>query len=223
MFAIVIGKREQGKSTLSLFIAREWSERVMIFDPRRQFNQGYITHDFVEFQELLDERDARIVVYQPLSEDDDSEFVFIAREALARGFVSNPSGKFVLLVDEAQDLAKTGQSMQALSRFVRKTKTDTAALVMNFHRPADVATIFKALPTDMFIFRTTLGNDIAWLKENVGEDVADRVRQLPDHIFIHVKVDRDKWRIIDTPESWFVPLEGKIERRNLYAEVQAGR
>lgn len=221
MFALVIGKREQGKSTLSLKLALEWSPRVIIFDPRRQFNRGYVTSNLEEFSTLIDDAND-VVVYQPLSESDDEEAIGIINEAYARGFYSNPQARFVLLIDESQDLAKSGPAMPALSRYARKTKTDTAALILNFHRPADVHPIFKSLPTDMFIFRQTLFNDLEWLRLNAGEEIAEKVRTLPNHVFIHLQVDHDRWRVVDDPASWYIPLEGELKARDLYGQVRLG-
>lgn len=150
-----------------------------------------------------------IIVYQPLSESDDEEFLIIAEEMLARGFESQPYNRFVLFVDEAQDLAKNGPSMKALSRFARKTRTDTAALVMTFHRPADVHADFKSLPTDFFFFRTTSPNDLDWIKWAVNDEVAEIVRKLQDHHFVHVKVDKDEYNVIGNTKSWYIPLDSR--------------
>lgn len=222
-FACVCGKREQGKSTLALAMAEELSPRAVIWDPRLQFEVGVTTSDYREFRELLDEEKPRFIVYQPLSIDDDEEFPPIANEIFERGRYSVPASQFTFLVDEAQDLAQSGESLRALSRLARKTKRDTVALIFTYHRPMDVRPIFRALPTDFYVFRQTLDDDLDWLRRNISPEVAERTRTLPDHHFIHAKVDQDQWRIIDTPEVWFVEMTGRAERRDPYHEVQAGR
>ena len=220
MFAIIIGKREQGKSTLALKLALDWSPRVVIYDPRRQFELGYVTSDPREFLYLADEAPADVIIYWPLTDNDDAEFVPIADEMYARGFRSNPAQRFSFLVDEAQDLAKTGEAAKALSRVVRKTKTDTLAVLLTFHRPADVGTIFKALPTDLYCFRQTLSNDLEWLADNVGEEVAEKARTLPDHHFIHVLIDKDTAHIVSDPEEWYIPMTGPVKELDVYSEVK---
>jgi len=193
--ALVLGRRRQGKSTLSLAIARARAPTVVVFDPNAQFD-GF---GLIPIEELPDalEQDEAVLVVRP-----DPGAVLDDWQAVAEILWGYED--YALILDEASVVQQPGWCDPWLERFLRQAP-DSVSLIQNTHRAVDLVKLSRALATDLFLFRTTLEADLRLLEsEFPGLDVK-RVACLPPYHVVHYTWDgrRDHNYIWDDPGSWF--------------------
>ena len=102
MIALICGKREEGKTTRALSLAREFSPRILILDHRNQFDIGVQVHGPEELQEALEENSGEIVYQLELDiaardEEEISQVIEVVREVWARGRDHAPAQRFTFL------------------------------------------------------------------------------------------------------------------------------
>jgi len=223
MNILVIGMRGEGKSTLSIFLARRIQKRVKghvipIFDPKRTFNSIPHTSDIDEFEELLEtEHDA--VAYQPYTGSDNDkkssdevaeefsvffdslgiEYHFGQRETATRQNL----GPFILVVDEAWFLQGGMSAHPKLERIVRLADSKNFYLIEAAHRPKDFSTRVRAQVDELYLFQQWLKEDLDIIEEWCGSDVAQTVRNLPSHHVVRYEISTKKWEVWSHPAGWY--------------------
>lgn len=210
MISMVIGRREEGKTTLALYIAFLWSPRVIILDTRRQFNIGEPVNSLSELDDAI-EQNVPVIVYQPMSEEDEQESGELARDIMARGMEHMPGNRFTFLIDEAGEVAKHGQAVKALRKMIKFVRLDTVNVILCCHRPTDVDPIFRSLMTDFCLFRVNGDRDIEWLEgiDSITPQAIATVQKLPRHHWIHLKPGHDEFQVFSEPEKWFVRYDSQ--------------
>jgi|GEM_PF-6360876 len=193
--ALILGRRRQGKSTLSLAIARARAPTVVVFDPNAQFDGFGLT----SVESLPDEmeQDEAVLVVRP-----DPGAVLEDWQAVAE--ILWRYEDYALILDEASVVQQPGWCDPWLERFLRQAP-DSVSLIQNTHRAVDLVKLSRALATDLFLFRTTLEADLRLLSsEFPGLDIG-RVACLPPYHVVHYTWDgrRDHNYIWDDPGSWF--------------------
>lgn len=210
MIALIIGRKEQGKTTLGYHLALKHPTRL-IFDPREHFFTSPVTiEDTGNLYELLNEH-PEIIVKPP---DHYPENFEIMCEELRSWIRDNRSEEFSLLVDESYDIKTPDYMPAALDWLMRKTKRAQTRIIFTAHRPVDISTDIRALSDDWFIFQTTQEHDLRIIAERCGSEVAEIVQTLKPREFVRWDDSLGIWKRFDEPSAWYVSLgEGIIQGR----------
>lgn len=215
---LVCGKREEGKSTRALSLAREFSPRMLILDHRNQFDIGVQVYSADELQEALEENSGPVVYELELdvAASDDEEImqvVDVVREVWARGRDHAPDQRFTFIIDEAGELSKSGIMARALHRMIRQVRLDTVKVILTCHRPKDISTSLRSVITDLYLFNITDPLDQEWLRQaGVSQEDVDFVAQLPrfHHVHLQLRTRDRKFVLYDKPEEWRVQWEEQV-------------
>jgi hypothetical protein len=203
VISLVIGRREQGKTTLAYWLARQRSTRV-IFDPRAMFHttSDVLPSGFALF-ELLDDREE--VIVQP------QENVVAAFDetttAIRDWILQNPDEPFALLVDEARFVETTEKISPSFDWILRLGPRKTLDTILTAHRPVDISTDIRAIADYWFIFQTTQEHDLKVITERCGGEVADMVSTLEPFQLVVWNDSIGKFRKETDSEKWRVRLD----------------
>lgn len=208
MIILCIGRREQGKTTLGYYLARQFPTRV-IFDPR----EAFFTSETV--------LSSASGLYESL--DTETEIIIKPEEFIPENFAlvcddlrawvrDNREEEFSFLVDEAYDVKTPDNMPQSLDWLMRKTKRKQCRIIFTAHRPIDLATDIRALSDNWLIFQTTQEHDLRVIRERCGEEVETQVQILKEREFINWNDSIGSWKKFDNPHAWYVSLgEGIIQ------------
>lgn len=230
MQAILIGVRRQGKSTLSLYLARKCANEgagnggVIIFDPNNQFRTIHAVYTTEDLQWELEKNEIREVRFLP-----DTDNIRASFDAFANVVWNTIGGTYSLIIDEADELQSPNTIEPMYARFVRRAPTEidapnTVHLFSATHQIADFNRIVKALASDWYMFRTILARQLDAIAEQWGEEIAEHVSQLPPYTFVHAWLGEGgerKFEIISDPASWYVPLLPQEPRKEEQLNVRS--
>ena len=232
MNILLMGRRYEGKTTLSLFLSQRIQSRVGahvvgIFDPRRQFKTIPHTSDLDIFNELMETRGNFAVAFQPTGRANEEgvspEIAVQFEEFIATLGIDFHLGEthptrdnlrpFILIVDEAWMLQSRAAMNDQLANLVRLADTQNFYLIQIAHRPTDFSTAARSQADEYFFFRQWLASDLETVREWCGDEVAGEVSQLPLHHLIRYEVSSGKWELWNKPESWYVNTKGESHER----------
>lgn len=209
MNLIVCGRRLEGKSTLSLKLARESHRGIVIFDPRGMF-AGFRCADAGDVDDAIREREweKQPIILTPAGDPMDC-FSDLCDVLFPPQFTLSDFG---LVIDEAGMLQSSHSSHPALARAVAQHPHRGITIIQNTHRLPEIHGKSKALMDDLYIFKTTHPGDLATLLDFVEGDaeVIERVQALPPHHCIHYTYRREagaQWNLLDKPELWYAPIQ----------------
>jgi hypothetical protein len=211
---LYFGRRQYGKSTLAMSNALETKRAVFVWDPACCFAHWpeSTAQNLSRLSELLNadpEYRARIIVYQPGTEEVPEEFeaVFSLLERKAG---------YVLIVDECHWIQNPSWATPSLRRLIRKPNQFDAIVMQTCHAPADTWARTRSLATDWFMFKLTRAADLEAIERECGSEVAEAVSELPAvhspslpgerRVYIHYQVDSAEWEAHDEQEKWYVDL-----------------
>lgn len=209
MNLIVCGRRLEGKSTLSLKLARDQHRGVVVFDPRGMF-AGCRCSDAAEVAEAIQDRawESLPIVLTPEGDTLDG-FAALCDVLFPPQFTLSDFG---LVIDEAGMLQSSHSSHPALARAVAQHPHRGITIIQNTHRLPEIHGKSKALMDDLYIFKTMHPGDLATLLDFVEGDseVIELVQGLPPHHCIHYTYRREagaQWELLDRPEAWYNPIQ----------------
>jgi len=217
MNSIAVGGREEGKSTLALFLAYTTHKAVFVFDPRGMFS-GHVVNSPDELSEAIDERiyeDGEPIVYRFDSADPnaiETAFEDMCSVLFPPQFTK---GGFALIVDEAGELQAANSINPALRRAIAQHPTkglERVHIVQTSHRLAEYHGKVKTCLNDLYIFRTKNPRDHAALVDFTGEpELVEIVSELPKHHLIHYKFARQdngvpQFDLWDDPARWYIEI-----------------
>jgi hypothetical protein len=224
MIVIIIGRREQGKTTLAKYMAHARTPRLTV-DPRALWPKlpreadddrpgfyTYVNPDYI----LEDLRDGDDVLIVP----DDLEDSIPALAGPAREFISdNDSRQLTITFDEAKLYEKELRSYW--SWIMRCSPRERTTIILTAHRPADIPTDIRALADMWCIFRTTQQHDLDAIEERCGPEVVALVQVLKPFEFVSWNDAKAEMQHHKNPAAWFtpapVPLVGDpIKSRRLF-------
>lgn len=203
MMVLCIGRRELGKTTLAMCVARHYDTRV-IFDPRHMINT---TSDILSEENIsgvlygmLDTR-AEIII-QPKF---DKQAAFTAMCSEVYDWLNdNPGEKVCILVDEIRFVLLDDPFFDFL---IRCTPRKDVAIVLTAHGVVDVPTDLRRIADIWCIFKITLANDLEKIEERAGPEVAEMVATLNPYEFVVWDDSIAKSRKNTDKASWFVQLD----------------
>jgi hypothetical protein len=224
----VIGRRRQGKSTLSLAIARRFHTAIIIFDPNAQFN-GYPV--FTETDRLLAymrEYKCFIAVFRPEPGQVEEDFTALV-EAL------KPYGNYALIVDEAASVQRAYGLNKELEWLMRQAPRDgvrgangemlDVSVIQNAHRVPDIHSLCRGVATDWFLFQTSLQRDLDAIEKQFGRDIAQTVPTLQRWHCVHVWQGYDgriQYAIWRDPSEWYIRIGSSGDAAGTQPRESAG-
>jgi hypothetical protein len=203
MLILCIGRRELGKTTLAVSIARHYDTRI-IFDPRHMINT---TSDVLNeggisgvLYSMLDTRSEIIV--QPHF-DKQAAFSAMCSE-IYDWLQDNPGERVCILVDEIRFVLLDDPFFDFL---IRCTPRKDVAIILTAHGIVDVPTDLRRIADIWCIFQITLSNDLEKIEEKAGAEVAADVASLQPYEFVVWDDSVGRSRKNLDKASWFVPLD----------------
>jgi hypothetical protein len=216
MITLVIGRREQGKTTLAYCEAKR-QPTVIIFDPRGTFTDEK-EGDGRDLYTRLNE-DSRIVVHPQGSVIESFNDMC---ETVKDWIRDNPDEPIALLVDEARFIDTPSEVPPALDYIIRFFGTKNVHVILTMHRPVDVAVDIRAIADVWCMFRTTQEHDLKVIAEHCGGDVADRVATLGAREFVAWNDAKAEVYVNTRPGSWYVALNPLVTSAENSKRAQVG-
>lgn len=210
MRAVIIGVRQQGKSTFALHLAQQHADGVLIFDPNHQFRRfpsATTTDELAEFVEQAEGKSVIVFVPGVITIKEDFEiFGSWVRE--------NLRGNYALVLDEADELQGRMQMEPQLQWFIRRAPTgrdghNNVHLFQTTHSPQDIYTRARNLVTDFYIFRMQGVAEVEAIRQQCGDEVAEISRNLPEFHIVHCWTDPGgllKNEVLTSPADWYIEI-----------------
>lgn len=209
MLTLVIGRREQGKTTLAYAIALQSPTRV-IFDPRKTFRTiesldvvRSVSAAEPSVYDLLD-TDPELLV-QP-RDDVKNNFDLLTLE-VSQWVENNPDEKICLLCDEVLFIETPDTDYVGLDRLTRFSDRRMCDVILTCHRPGDVSTGLRAIADFWCIFHTTQEHDLKVIRERCGEEAANIVDNLKPREYLLWNDGIGNYTVKRDPSAWFVDLK----------------
>jgi len=191
---LVCGRIKQGKTTLALFLAHQYSPGVVVWDPRHMFH-GYIVRPPVgeNLEDAIQEKkyDQQPIVVWPDGnlEEEFGEVcgvLFSPPERFSGDGKEN--GGFALVVDEAADLQKA-QSIHESLRIAVKQHPRPVIVIQCTHSLQEWNRSSKDTMSQLYCFRLQ-GRSLTYAVEYADveneEELSQTIRSLPEHSYVKI-------------------------------------
>ena len=157
MLDLTIGRRELGKTTLAVHIARSFKRRV-IWDPRHMINTSEVILNDVTIDGIYDalEKYDEIIVRPNFDVEETFERMC---EEIQGWITENPDVTFCLLLDEIRFTPKPDDEKH-FNWLVRCTARDTVSVVVTAHGVPDINTNLRRIADYWILFQLTLEADL---------------------------------------------------------------
>jgi hypothetical protein len=220
MNCLVCGRMKEGKTTFALYLAREWSSTVIVWDPRHMIDGAVYVSDAEELEDAIYEQEWKKgpIIFRPdglrLSEDFDAmcQVLFTPPERF---------GAFALVIDEASDMQSAHKIAPHLSRCIRQHPR-TVLIVQTTHSLQDWHRASRDLTNELYCFRQVGLSCKAVVDFCDGSrDMELVIKNLPRHHLIKVSFEassnEDEYDLIDDPQSWFSTATSKHDQEETHA------
>lgn len=205
MLSLIIGRRELGKTTLAVNLARHCSTRV-IFDPRHMINtsrcilvDSQIRSDLYNVLNV----EAEIIVRPKF----DKEAAFEATcEEIYQWLEDNPGEPLCFLIDESRFVSEPEKN-QHFDYIVRCLPSRQVSVILTCHGIIDVSTDLRRIADYLIFFKLTMESDLDRVRERCGDSVADEVQKLEPFQYIVWNDQKSTWAKKTEPRKWYVKLE----------------
>jgi len=204
MIALVLGRRELGKTTLALYMAQRHGQTIVLDARSLVPTDDPITDLPVDSPELLarlyDDPPEALIVVQP---QDDLAGTSDALARVVREWCqqSQPADRLAVVLDEAALL-----DLRAWDWIIRCSPRDRLLVILTAHRPQDLPTTVRAMADDWCLFRMTQRHDLQHVEDKCGDRVVACVRALEPRQFVRWDDAHAKMIVYRDPAVWFVPL-----------------
>lgn len=203
MIFLVIGRREQGKTTLTYHMALKMPQRV-IFDPRGVLRRGTVSRTVDEFRAgmaALELHEIDELSYTPRG-DSKAGFVVFS-QAIAEWVEQHPRRALAVVVDEIAFADVTCEAFQWVARCCQR---EHLHIFVTCHRPSDIDTSLRAISDHWLIFPCRQEHDLEVIRKRCNVDVMDEVQRLERRHFVHWDDSAGTYTIVRRPEAWHVQL-----------------
>lgn len=208
MIYLVIGRRERGKTSLAVWMARRKARRA-ILDPRGMIHSP--SADRIHFGSqapdaiagMLETVDAfpDEVIYSPAEDDLDYAFASFSG-ACKNAALEFPTHEWAIVVDEASFFDLNTPSFQWLAKC---TKRDNVHIFITAHRPQDIPTSIRSIADHWIVFAIRQEHDLKTLRDR-SEALASTAAKLVDREFAWWNDANAELKINRKPESWRLNL-----------------
>lgn len=208
MIFLVIGRREQGKTTLAYHMAAKSPQRV-IFDPRGDIFRGERVTNSGDLAEAMAEMWANPAItdicYTPAG-DSKAGFVLFSRE-IQQWVVRDKFRPLAVLVDELAFAELNNDHFRWVARCCSRNHLD---VFITCHRPTDVDVDTRSIADHWLLFPCRQEHDLDVIRKRCNADVCEEVQALKPRQFVHwddTKPDEtDRWKIVRDHAQWFEDL-----------------
>lgn len=200
MIYLVVGRREQGKSTLGLYLAnaRPDAHRVLV-DPRSQFAQ-LSDEQILETPTLAEINEhASIIVRLNRVEEDFAWLMKNVRHLVA----TTPHVKRTLLLDEGRFLDLRNDDLDWIMRCAPR---DVVDIIITAHRPSDFPVDVRAIADYWCIFSVTQEHDLGVIEDRCGTHARDQAQRLPPRHYLVWDDGRAQLSRCSAPARWHVSM-----------------
>jgi hypothetical protein len=205
MIYLVTGRREQGKTTLAIALARRVVQRVLV-DPRRQCldvpvraeSPDEIVCDLTTLRDHPDIPELAVLPSGPVQPCADA--VMLGTRAWIE---ADPSRQLAIVLDEARFIDLTSEPVEWVLRCAPRSSVH---VLITAHRPTDVPVDVRAIVDQWCLFRTTQAHDLRAIAERCGARVAAAVEQLAPHAWIQWDDGRAEMIRHANPSAWYTPV-----------------
>lgn len=218
MLSGIVGRRETGKTTLTMFLARhDPMVPRMVFDPRNGIAARGSSIKVFTADDLIDQAfpamaagEVAEVIYTP-RENNLSES-FLVFSTLAQHYIEQNPRRFVVVIDECalvkDDLESLDHPLQAAMRWSRR---DRVHFFLTCHQPKNIPTNTRAISDYLIFFRATQEHDLTVIRERCSAQFAADVSQLqPYHFLIWNDQTAAVMPSRVKPADWKVSLDAPI-------------
>jgi hypothetical protein len=210
MIVLNVGRRELGKSTLALYLARK-SKRVVILDPRLMFPTtdpiGDLPGDGSELFTRLRDHDREIVI-QP---ENDLQGTTDALARMLRDWLMTAPAdtSLAVVLDECGLL-----DLRSWDWMFRCSPRESVYLILTAHQPKDFSTTVRALADWWCVFRMTQATDLEVIEDRCGDTFAAQVGKLAPYQFALWDDTKAEMHVYLKPDVWKVPMKraGSVTR-----------
>lgn len=218
IYALIVGERRQGKSTLALSIAMRFHTDVVIYDINDQYH-AYLGFEEIEnFRSWWEDTSVHGVVrFVPRAGSEDEQFAELVdcfRDSRGKARIGN----IALVVDEAHRLQTAYQVNETLDWCIRRAPRERLnqagqiadwSIIQTTHLMRDANLLTKDQITDVFLFRSTSRRQLEAIEREYGSEIARSVPQLGKHQVVHRWSDNGQgcfsiWR---DSKRWFIALD----------------
>lgn len=222
MNVLISGTRGEGKSTLALFLARQWGPTVVFFDPKGNVSAGIVVYSPDDLLEHLEKEDYILkdgyttlpLIYRA-DKPHEEAFTEMAEALFPRRF-EGYKGKIAVIVDEANELQSPHTIVPQLRRIVAQAPADKVMVIQATHSISEWNNKCRSTMDELFLFRQIGPRNYTLVQEYCGTEVADIVcdESFPQHHcvqFFFGRRDGKQFIVRDKPEEWFAPLTSNEE------------
>lgn len=222
MVTTIIGKRRQGKSTLSLALAVNDYQTVVVFDPNDQFVDGFTRVTVgtlhaallatVEYRERNPEADTVFMLRVGPFEGDEiadkfrefSEVMWLWEEVS-------------IIFDEVSLLQGPQSINPSLDRWMRRTPANVSVF-QTTHRLVDLNTLTRSQSDQWFFFQTVLVRELDAISKQLesGDRVSALLPSLDRHQVVRYRIVQGHQAQIDVWRDgsvWYIDLGNKNQER----------
>lgn len=204
MLNLCIGRRELGKTTLAVHLARFYQKRVL-WDPRHMISTSDVILDDTNIEGLYDaiSRYDEVIVRAHFNVEETFE---IMCEQIQSWITENQGTTFCLLLDEIRFTPKPDDE-QNFNWIVRCTPRETVSVIVTAHGVPDINTNMRRIADYWILFQLTLEADLQTVLERCGKQVEKETQKLKPYQFIVWNDGNRTWRKETEPGKWFVSLK----------------
>jgi hypothetical protein len=224
MNILIIGTREEGKTTLALFKGLERHDAVVAFDPRGMID-GYVVRSPDELEEAIKDhkwivdgegwqgngktKRLQPIVYRCDGPDLESAFEDFCSVIFPPNF---PRGGYSVIIDEAGWLQTANSINDQLFRAIKGHPTqppeEEITIIQTMHTLSESNGKTRSLINEYYLFRLKAPGDTKAVQELTGiEDLPEILKSLSQHHFVRyinsrVPAGQSEWEIVSDSESW---------------------
>lgn len=214
MNTVICGRMKEGKTTLALYLAKEWSNGVIAWDPRHRITGAIYVQNADELEDAIcnQEWQKGTIVYRPSGLRIEEEFDEMC------GVLFTPVERFdhfALVVDEASQMQSAQRISARLSQAVRQHPR-SVLIIQTSHSLQDWHRASKDLTSDIYSFRLR-GRSLQALMDFCDGDkkLEEQVKTLPRHHCVRINLEatddgEEEITLLDDPQKWFSP-DSKVE------------
>lgn len=190
MNILVCGRMKQGKTTLAIYLAKQWAFGVVVWDPRNMIETvpENVVHDPDELEDAIKEKRWRngLIVYRPLSLEPGDEFAAMCE------MLFTPADRFehfAIVVDEASQMQSSHSIQPYLSLAVRQHPR-SALIVQTTHSLQDWHRASKDMMSRLYCFRLQ-GRSLEAVVDycDASDELRETIRTLPLHHYVEISFE----------------------------------
>lgn len=224
MNVLVCGRMKEGKTTLAIYLAYEWSNGVVIWDPRHMIswpNATYVS-EADELEDVIADRawERGPIIFRPDGLRLEDQFEEVC------DVLFDPPQRYAnwsFVVDEASGLQSANRINDYLSKCIRQHPR-SVLVIQTTHSLQDWSRTSKDLMSCLYCFRLMGRSLKAVIDYSDGSDrLEETIKNLPRHHVVRINFeasdDNTEFTVLDDPTLWYSPAtQSENEEEEQYAE-----